>query len=127
MTLARDVENLVASPILEYSPLLSDADLQVYVEAFTRTGFTGGINWYRNLDRNWEETPELAGARITVPSLMVVAEWDAALRPELVEPMKSLVDDLEVVTIPRCGHWTQQEHPDELNRILVGWLQRRFG
>ena len=97
-------------------PLLSDADLQVYVDAFTRTGFTGGINWYRNLDRNWEETPELAGARITVPSLMVVAEWDAALRPELAEPMKGLVDDLEVVTIPRCGHWTQQEHPDELNR-----------
>jgi len=108
-------------------PLLSDADLQVYVEAFTRTGFTGGINWYRNLDRNWEETPELAAARITVPSLMVVAEWDAALRPELAEPMKGLVDDLEVVTIPRCGHWTQQEHPDELNRILVGWLRRRFG
>ena len=108
-------------------PLLSDADLQVYVDAFTRTGFTGGINWYRNLDRNWEETPDLAGARITVPSLMVVAEWDAALRPELAEPMKGLVDDLEVVTIPRCGHWTQQEHPDELNRILVGWLRRRFG
>ena len=108
-------------------PLLSDADLQVYVDAFTRTGFAGGINWYRNLDRNWEETPELAGARITVPSLMVVAEWDAALRPELAEPMKGLVDDLEVVTIPRCGHWTQQEHPDELNRILVGWLRRRFG
>jgi pimeloyl-ACP methyl ester carboxylesterase len=107
-------------------PLLSDADLQVYVDAFTRTGFTGGINWYRNLDRNWEETPELAGARITVPSLMVIAEWDAALRPELAEPMKGLVDDLEVVTIPRCGHWTQQEHPDELNRVLVGWLRRRF-
>jgi pimeloyl-ACP methyl ester carboxylesterase len=107
-------------------PLLDAADLQVYVDAFTRTGFTGGINWYRNMDRNWEETPELAGARITVPSLMVVAEWDAALRPELAEPMKGLVDDLEFVTIPRCGHWTQQEHPDELNRILVDWLRRRF-
>jgi pimeloyl-ACP methyl ester carboxylesterase len=107
-------------------PLLADADLQVYVDAFTRTGFTGGINWYRNMDHNWETTPELDGARITVPSLMVVAEWDAALRPELAEPMKGLIDDLETVTIPRCGHWTQQEHPDELNRILVDWLRRRF-
>jgi pimeloyl-ACP methyl ester carboxylesterase len=107
-------------------PLLGAADLQVYVDAFERTGFTGGINWYRNMDRNWEATPELAMARITVPSLMVVAEWDAALRPELAEPMKGLVDDLELVTIPRCGHWTQQEHPEELNRILVDWLRRRF-
>ncbi len=108
-------------------PLLDDASLQVYVDAFTRTGFTGGINWYRNMDHNWETTPQLDGARITVPSLMVVAEWDAALRPELAEPMKGLVDDLEMVTIPRCGHWTQQEHPEALNRILVDWLGRRFG
>jgi epoxide hydrolase A/B len=118
---------MVEAPDPLGEPLLTDADLEVYVDAFTRTGFTGGLNWYRNLDRNWEETPQLAGARITVPSLMVVAEWDAALRPELAEPMKSFVDDLETVTIPRCGHWTQQEHPDELNRILVGWLRRRFG
>ena len=101
-------------------PLLGEDDLAVYVDAFTRTGFTGGLNWYRNLDRNWETTPELAGARITVPSLMVVAEWDAALPPALAEPMRGLVDDLELVTIPRCGHWTPQERPDELNRILVG-------
>jgi pimeloyl-ACP methyl ester carboxylesterase len=106
-------------------PLLADAELQVYVDAFTRTGFTGGINWYRNLDRNWETTPQLDGARIAVPALMIVAEWDAALRPELAEPMRGLVDDLEVATIPRCGHWTQQEHPDELNRLLIDWLRRR--
>lgn len=116
---------MVEAPDALGEPLLGDAELEVYVDAFTRTGFTGGLNWYRNLDRNWEATPRLAGARISVPSLMVVAEWDAALRPELAEPMKALVDDLEVVTIPRCGHWTQQEHPDELNRILVGWLAAR--
>ncbi len=64
--------------------------------------------------------------RITVPSLMVVAEWDPVLRPELTEPMKALVPDLEIATILRCGHWTQAERPDELNRILVDWLTRRF-
>ena len=123
----RNLVEMVESSDALGEPLLTDAELQVYVDAFTCTGFTGGINWYRNLDRNWQATPHLDGARITVPSLMVVAEWDAALRPELAEPMKRLVDDLEVVTIPRCGHWTQQEHPDELNGILVGWLRRRFG
>ncbi len=107
-------------------PLLTDAELQPYVDTFTRTGFTGGINWYRNMDHNWETSPQLDGARITVPSLMITAEWDMALRPELAEPMRGLVDDLEMHQIPRCGHWTQQEHPDELNRLMVDWLRRRF-
>ena len=118
---------LIEDPESLGEPLLSDEERKVYVDAFTRTGFTGGINWYRNMDRNWETTPQLDGARITVPSLMVVAEWDAALRPELASAMPSLVDDLEMVTIARCGHWTQQEYPEELNRILGDWLRRRFG
>jgi pimeloyl-ACP methyl ester carboxylesterase len=108
-------------------PLLSEEELGVYVGAFTATGFTGAINWYRNMDRNWETTPELDGARINVPALMITAEHDPVLRPALVEPMRPLVPDLEVVMIPGCGHWTQQEQPDELNRILIDWLTRRFG
>jgi len=107
--------------------LLSDDELAVYVETFTRTGFTGGINWYRNMDRNWETTAHLAGARMSVPSLMITAEWDAALPPEMAEPMRALCDDLELHMIPRCGHWTQQERPDALNALLVEWLGRRFG
>lgn len=107
-------------------PLLSPEELAVYVEAFTRTGFTGGIDWYRNLDRNWETTAALDGARIGVPSLMVTAEWDVALPPALAEPMRALVDDLEIHPIPRCGHWTPQEQPDALNAVLVDWLRRRF-
>ena len=118
------VEMVEDEPLGE--PLVGDAEIQVYVDAFTHTGFSGGINWYRNIDRNWETTRQLDMARITVPSLMVVAEWDAALRPELAEPMKAFVDELECVTIPGCGHWTQQEHPEALNRILVDWLRRRF-
>jgi pimeloyl-ACP methyl ester carboxylesterase len=108
------------------TPILDAAELDAYVETFTRTGFTGGINWYRNIDRNWETTAHLP-SRIEVPSLMVIAEWDPVLRPELAVPMQTLVSDLETVTIPRCGHWTPQERPDELNRILVDWLTRRFG
>ncbi len=99
----------------------------LYVRAFERTGFTGGLNWYRNMDRNWETTPQLDGARIEVPSLMVTAEWDPVLRPEMAEAMPAYVPDLETVMIPACGHWTQQERPAELNRVITDWLRRRFG
>ena len=108
------------------APLLDDSEAQVYVETFARTGFTGGINWYRNLDRNWETTPTLDAARIEVPSLMVTAEWDAVLRPEMAEPMRPFVPDLEVRMIRECGHWTQQEKPAELSAIMIDWLRRRF-
>jgi microsomal epoxide hydrolase len=107
-------------------PILTADELDVYVETFARTGFTGGLNWYRNFDRNWETAPQIGVAKIEVPSLMVTAEWDAALRPEMAFGMDQRVADLETVMIPRCGHWTQQEKPAELNRILVDWLTRRF-
>ncbi len=58
---------------------------------------------------------------------MVTAEWDAALRPEMAAGMPALCPDLEMHQIPRCGHWTQQEHPEGLNRLLVDWLTPRFG
>ena len=106
-------------------PLLAEDDLRVYIDAFERTGFTGGINWYRNMDRNWETTPHLDGAQIQVPSLMITAAWDPVLRPEMAEPMHGLVPDLELHCIPECGHWTPQERPDELNRLLLDWLDRR--
>ena len=106
-------------------PLLTDDELAVYVATFARTGFTGGINWYRNLDRNWEHTAHLDGARIEVPSLMVTAELDPVLRPEMAARHDALRPDLETVMIPDCGHWTQQEKPAELNQIMVEWLRRR--
>jgi pimeloyl-ACP methyl ester carboxylesterase len=109
------------------APLLAAADLDFYVETFERTGFTGALNWYRNIDRNWETTPQLAEARISVPSLMVTAEWDPVLRPELALPMAAYIRDLETHCVPSCGHWTQQERPAELNAILIDWLRRRFG
>jgi len=121
----RNMVELIEQAAIPGEPFLSPEELQVYVDAFARTGFTGGINWYRNLDRNWETTPEIAAARIPVRSLMVTAEYDAALRPERAEAMRELVPDLEIVMIRGCGHWTQQEKPAELNAILVDWLSRR--
>jgi pimeloyl-ACP methyl ester carboxylesterase len=98
----------------------------VFVRSFERTGFSGGLNWYRNVDRNWETAPGVGATRIDVPCLMVAAEWDPVLRPEMAAGMGALIADLETVTIPRCGHWTQQERPHELNRILVDWLARKL-
>lgn len=107
-------------------PILTEEELDVYVRTFERTGFHGGVSWYRNFDRNWETAPEVGVAPVEVPSLMICAEWDPVLRPEMAADMPTRVPDLEMHTIPRCGHWTQQERPEELNRLLVDWLRRRF-
>jgi len=107
-------------------PIMPAAELEVFIATFEETGFTGGVNWYRNFDRNWETAPEIGTEKIEVPSLMVTAEWDPVLRPEMAAGMPSLVTDLESAMIEKCGHWTQQEKPDELNRILLDWLGRRF-
>jgi pimeloyl-ACP methyl ester carboxylesterase len=106
--------------------LISDDDLQVYIDTYERTGFTGGVNWYRNIDRNWETT-EGVSSEINVPCLYVGAEDDVVLPPSMAANMGSLIPDLEKKIIPACGHWTQQEKPDELNAILVDWLTPRFG
>lgn len=98
-----------------------------YAEVFGRTGFRGGINWYRNVDANSERHPEIGSVPIDVPTLMICAEWDPALPPALAAGMPGLCSDLEMHTVPTAGHWVQQERPDEVNEILVDWLVRRFG
>lgn len=108
-------------------PIGTPAERAHYVETFGRTGFRGGINWYRNFDRNWETAPAVGATKIELPCLMVTAEWDPVLRPEMAAGMGAWCADLETVMIERCGHWTQQEKPDELNRILLDWLRRKIG
>ncbi len=106
-------------------PLLGPEELETFAAAFERTGFTGGVNWYRCIDRNWELTKEVR-QHIDQPCLYVGAEDDVVLPPSSANGMEKLVPNLEKVTIADCGHWTQQEKPDELNRILVDWLRRKF-
>ena len=105
---------------------LPPEDIAVFVEAFQRTGFTGPVNWYRNFTRNWEQSADLPVRIDGVPCLMVMAEKDAVLPPALADRMGDQISDLEKVLIEDCGHWTQQEKPHELSRILVDWLERRF-
>ena len=119
------VDRVRNAPLLG-EPMLTEEDLALRVAAYRESGFTGPLNWYRNFDRNWETTPELDGATIDVPSLMITAAWDPILRPALAEPMPTFVPDLEMHQIDACGHWTQQEQPDQVNAILIDWLTRRF-
>ena len=105
--------------------LLDKEEMAYYVDAFTRSGFEGGINWYRNFTRNWQDSADLK-EHVAVPCLMISAADDIVLRPEMTEGMEKYVPDLEKHIIADCGHWTQAEKPQELNRLMVDWLKRRF-
>ncbi len=105
-------------------PWMSDADLQLYVDEFTRTGFTGGLNWYRNLDRSWRLLERVDGRTIDQPALFISGSRDPvrAFMPD--EAMAGSVTDLrEVVIIEGAGHWVQQECPDEVNAALLDFIE----
>jgi pimeloyl-ACP methyl ester carboxylesterase len=107
-------------------PLLTDAERDYYAAAFARTGFTGPINWYRNWTLNWETQAEF-DQRIGIPTLFIGAADDVVVSLEHIEAMKPLVDDLEIHMLENCGHWSQQEKPDEVNGLMIDWLRRRGG
>jgi pimeloyl-ACP methyl ester carboxylesterase len=103
---------------------LDEADLRVYQEAFERTGFTGGLNWYRNIDRNWELVEPLADRRIEQPSLFITGSRDPVRRFMPAAVMRDKVTDLRgVVEIEGAGHWVQQQSPWEVNEALLDFLR----
>ncbi len=103
---------------------LSQDELDHYVAEFTRTGFTGGLNWYRNFDRNWELTPQLDGAKVGVPSLFIGGALDPVLRMTPPERQDDwLSDHRGSVIVADAGHWVQQEKADEVNTALLGFLR----
>lgn len=107
-------------------PVFTPEDLEVYVSTFERTGFRGGINWYRNFDANAAGFPQVGTQPLDLPTLMIGAEWDPALPPAMAAHMPEMCSDLEMTVIEGAGHWVQQERPDDVNRILLDWLHRRF-
>jgi pimeloyl-ACP methyl ester carboxylesterase len=103
---------------------LTEEDLDVYVETFERTGFTGGLNYYRNLDRNWELTAQLAERRVEQPALFLTGSRDPVQRFAPLEAMDGWVTDLrETVLVEGAGHWVQQERPAEVNAALLRFLR----
>ncbi|GJL92344.1 MAG: epoxide hydrolase [Hyphococcus sp.] len=105
--------------------IISEADIQIYVDAYKKSGFHGGINLYRNIDQNWRMM-EGRDEKIRAPSLWVGAELDLFLPPESADGMEQLVPDLEKHVIADCGHWIMWEKPAEANALMIDWLTRRF-
>lgn len=101
-------------------PLLSESELSVYTDAFARSGFTGGISWYRNLDRAWHRLAEVDPI-IHQPALMIYGDRDAVTRAE---HLAAFVPDVEEISLD-SGHWIQQERPEETNRAILEWLGRQ--
>lgn len=105
-----------------HGSFFTDEDFKVFVAGFKKTGFRGGLNWYRNLDRNWEESAAFE-QRVDAPALMITAELDVVLRPEMAEGMSTWVPNLrKTVLVKGSGHWTQQEKPAEVNRAILEFL-----
>ena len=106
-------------------PWLDDGDLDIYVDAFARSGFTGPLNRYRNVDRDWEDLA-FAPRAIRVPALYVGGERDGPTiwgAPAIARFPETLPDLRGSHVLPGCGHWTQQERPDEVNDLLVAFLR----
>jgi len=107
---------------------LAEEDLDYFVGEFRRAGFRGGVNYYRNFNRNWEITPELTGARIKIPVAFLAGEDDVVIRGAKADGLrasmsKGVADDLRDVTlIPGAGHWIQQEKPQETNAFILNFL-----
>jgi pimeloyl-ACP methyl ester carboxylesterase len=134
--LARDVRRTLASSRVwdaawaadagdqpQTPPFMTDDELDVYVRMFTQTGFHGGLNYYRNLDRNWERTAHVAERKITAPALFLTGERDPVRRFMPAAVMDGWVTDLRVdAVIEDAGHWVQQQAPDQVNALLLAWL-----
>jgi pimeloyl-ACP methyl ester carboxylesterase len=108
-------------------PWISESDIDFYEGEFKKSGFRGGLNWYRNIDRNWELLAPWAGAKVTVPAIYMAGDRDLVVRfrgmDQLIPNLKLFIPQLQSTTmLPGCGHWTQQERPEEVNSALIKFL-----
>ena len=125
--MAARVTNQMVSPAT-LPAWLTEADVDFYANEFSRTGFRGALNWYRNIDRNWELSAAFTGARVAVPALYIAGERDLVLAfrgmNELIPNLPALVPRLRrTLMLPGCGHWTQQERADEVNAAMIDFLR----
>ena len=102
---------------------ISQDEFDRYVAEFTRTGFTGGLNWYRNFDRNWELTATTPAATITVPALFITGSADPVRHFTRSDRATEVVADrYQEIVLDGAGHWIQQERPEQVNEALLNFL-----
>ena len=107
---------------------LSEADLDVFVAEFERTGFSGGLNWYRTIDLSWELMAAWQGAPVVTPALYVAGDRDLVVEfpgmAALIPRLQTMVPNLRrTILLPGCGHWTQQERPNEVSTAVIRFLR----
>ena len=107
-------------------PFLPEDVMQYFVQTYEATGFEKGLNWYRAA-RRMGAAMASAVDRIEAPSLYIGSEHDVILPPSVADGMEDFITDLEKYTVIDSGHWTQQEKPEEVNRVIVEWLDRKIG
>ena len=106
---------------------LSEQDLDFLTQEFERTGFRGGLARYRNLDRDWQLTSFLSGAKLAQPALFIGGEFDIAtmMNRDLINRLEITMPNLKKqVLLPNTGHWVQQERPTEVNQLLIEFLSQ---
>lgn len=113
--------NLVDATDPAGEPLMSDEELDVFVNAFESSGFTGGINWYRNFTRNWHILADVP-QQVEQPALMIHGSFDIV---PAFDRLTDYVPNAEVHTL-ECGHWIQQEQPEATNQLMLDWLSRVY-
>jgi len=110
-------------------PWLTEADVDFYAGEFARSGFRGGLNWYRNIDRNQQLLGPFAGVKVTVPALFIAGDRDPVLRfPNMDKVIANLTKDVPQlrgkIILPGCGHWTQQERASEVNAAMIDFIRQ---
>ena len=115
-------------PVLTLPDWLSEADIAHFAEAYRHSGFRGGLNWYRNLDRNWDLTAPWQGAQIHQPSLFIAGSRDSVITgligaKRVTELDRVLPNLRQKLIIEGAGHWVQQERPNEVNAALIAFLK----
>ena len=107
---------------------LTEADLDTFTKIYSQSGFRGGLNWYRNIDRNWELTAAWQDAQIHQPSLFLAGSKDGVITgligAKRVADMERVLPNLKAkIILDGAGHWVQQERPDEVNAALIDFLK----
>ncbi|CDX17652.1 Epoxide hydrolase [Mesorhizobium sp. ORS 3324] len=105
---------------------ITESDIDIYVEAFTRSGFRGPLNWWRNIDRSWELMAAFSQAVVTVPALYIAGDHDIIVEvfQPIIAKQSAMVPGLRpAIMLPGCGHWTQQECAPQVNAAMIDFLR----